>query len=100
MFYFFFQAEDGIRDIGVTGVQTCALPICLFNSFLNSLIVLILPPCSSKSPCEKLSLAALTPAKISSLKYSLFSLAGPIVKTILVLCINYLLPFKLIFVFI
>src|SRR3712207_6409925 len=24
----FFQAEDGIRDIGVTGVQTCALPIC------------------------------------------------------------------------
>src|SRR3712207_5145680 len=26
--WFFFQAEDGIRDIGVTGVQTCALPIC------------------------------------------------------------------------
>src|SRR5947209_11759653 len=26
---FFFQAEDGIRDIGVTGVQTCALPISL-----------------------------------------------------------------------
>src|SRR5258707_2514778 len=25
---FFFQAEVGIRDIGVTGVQTCALPIC------------------------------------------------------------------------
>src|SRR3712207_7513587 len=25
---FFFQAEDGIRDIGVTGIQTCALPIC------------------------------------------------------------------------
>src|SRR3712207_9462107 len=23
-----FQAEDGMRDIGVTGVQTCALPIC------------------------------------------------------------------------
>src|SRR3712207_8454890 len=28
MIFFFFQAEDGIRDIGVTGVQTCALPIC------------------------------------------------------------------------
>src|SRR3712207_8702114 len=28
IFFFFFQAEDGIRDIGVTGVQTCALPIC------------------------------------------------------------------------
>src|SRR5205807_6099561 len=26
--YFFFQAEDGIRDYKVTGVQTCALPIC------------------------------------------------------------------------
>src|SRR3712207_8898427 len=26
-FFVFFQAEDGIRDIGVTGVQTCALPI-------------------------------------------------------------------------
>ena len=25
--YFFFQAEDGIRDTSVTGVQTCALPI-------------------------------------------------------------------------
>src|SRR5690606_6452460 len=36
LFFFFFQAEDGIRDFHVTGVQTCALPIChiyadLFN---------------------------------------------------------------------
>src|SRR6478672_12942056 len=29
LFFFFFQAEDGIRDLIVTGVQTCALPICL-----------------------------------------------------------------------
>src|SRR3712207_2803802 len=29
--FFFFQAEDGIRDIGVTGVQTCALPIYQFR---------------------------------------------------------------------
>src|SRR6266850_8131353 len=28
LFIFFFQAEDGIRDYKVTGVQTCALPIC------------------------------------------------------------------------
>src|SRR5690625_5539804 len=28
VFVFFFQAEDGIRDGHVTGVQTCALPIC------------------------------------------------------------------------
>ena len=27
VFFFFFQAEDGIRDDLVTGVQTCALPI-------------------------------------------------------------------------
>ena len=29
LLFFFFQAEDGIRDDLVTGVQTCALPICL-----------------------------------------------------------------------
>src|SRR4030066_346646 len=29
VFFFFFQAEDGIRDSSVTGVQTCALPILL-----------------------------------------------------------------------
>src|SRR5690606_39664153 len=28
--FFFFQAEDGIRDFHVTGVQTCALPISYF----------------------------------------------------------------------
>src|SRR2546422_1432173 len=28
--FFFFQAEDGIRDVAVTGVQTCALPISRF----------------------------------------------------------------------
>src|SRR5699024_7617988 len=28
VYFFFFQAEDGIRDRNVTGVQTCALPIC------------------------------------------------------------------------
>src|SRR2546422_681446 len=30
--FFFFQAEDGIRDVAVTGVQTCALPICLIEA--------------------------------------------------------------------
>src|SRR5256885_7329545 len=29
VFFFFFQAEDGIRDYKVTGVQTCALPISM-----------------------------------------------------------------------
>src|SRR5207253_8281919 len=31
LFFFFFQAEDGIRDGHVTGVQTCALPISKFE---------------------------------------------------------------------
>src|SRR2546429_9529998 len=33
-FFFFFQAEDGIRDVAVTGVQTCALPISARTSGL------------------------------------------------------------------
>src|SRR3712207_6858083 len=51
-FCFFFQAEDGIRDIGVTGVQTCALPIlvpCLialrilgFHSYFVCAVIVIL----------------------------------------------------------
>src|SRR2546430_9782927 len=32
LYFFFFQAEDGIRDLTVTGVQTCALPI---SSYLH-----------------------------------------------------------------
>src|SRR5258707_11880679 len=38
-FFFFFQAEDGIRDIGVTGVQTCALPICLADQKLENVSI-------------------------------------------------------------
>src|SRR2546430_6096082 len=33
MVFFFFQAEDGIRDLTVTGVQTCALPILIAHRF-------------------------------------------------------------------
>src|SRR2546430_8296338 len=32
--FFFFQAEDGIRDLTVTGVQTCALPISAYNGLI------------------------------------------------------------------
>src|SRR5256885_16468684 len=38
--FFFFQAEDGIRDYKVTGVQTCALPISL-TEFLSDGISLL-----------------------------------------------------------
>src|SRR5690349_2851888 len=38
VFFFFFQAEDGIRDLYVTGVQTCALPISGCTTALTLLI--------------------------------------------------------------
>src|SRR2546429_3686607 len=41
-YFFFFQAEDGIRDVAVTGVQTCALPI----SLSGSLPLQVIPVCS------------------------------------------------------
>src|SRR5690606_40663286 len=44
-FYFFFQAEDGIRAFHVTGVQTCALPI--FNVDVNNRLTLSVSPGSS-----------------------------------------------------
>src|SRR5256885_2802549 len=41
-FVFFFQAEDGIRDYKVTGVQTCALPICaVVGSTLTTVLVFV-----------------------------------------------------------
>src|SRR2546430_17742086 len=36
--FFFFQAEDGIRDLTVTGVQTCALPISVAHAKFKSLL--------------------------------------------------------------
>src|SRR3712207_7253550 len=41
---FFFQAEDGIRDIGVTGVQTCALPILAGGPVYVSVDIDVLDP--------------------------------------------------------
>src|SRR5438046_4316892 len=44
--FFFFQAEDGIRDWSVTGVQTCALPICVgdLRNRRHRGQVLVVPP--------------------------------------------------------
>src|SRR5256886_11163960 len=39
--FFFFQAEDGIRDLTVTGVQTCALPILMAFPFLILVIAIM-----------------------------------------------------------
>src|SRR5690606_40750805 len=48
VFCFFFQAEDGIRDFHVTGVQTCALPIYL-NNLRNPIELLVSVNDSPKS---------------------------------------------------
>src|SRR3989440_8501186 len=40
MCFFFFQAEDGIRDLIVTGVQTCALPIWMALALLIPMVML------------------------------------------------------------
>src|SRR5699024_11376976 len=48
-FVFFFQAEDGIRDRNVTGVQTCALPIFFQSPFLYNIIQI-----HKRTHCSKL----------------------------------------------
>src|SRR5690349_24114197 len=39
LFRFFFQAEDGIRDLYVTGVQTCALPISVLGADVSGCVL-------------------------------------------------------------
>src|SRR5690606_41103185 len=39
VFFFFFQAEDGIRDFHVTGVLTCALPISIYYNYSNGIFM-------------------------------------------------------------
>src|SRR5690625_7783185 len=57
--FFFFQAEDGIRDGHVTGVQTCALPIC--------------PPAEGRTPARR---AVSGRAYPGGMEEDLFSLGG------------------------
>src|ERR1039457_4295061 len=49
--FFFFQAEDGIRDYKVTGVQTCALPICIEPHGFD--LIQIFAPLSGASGIER-----------------------------------------------
>src|SRR2546430_12071912 len=51
LLFFFFQAEDGIRDLTVTGVQTCALPI-------SSLGPLTTPTSGSLAACKSATACA------------------------------------------
>src|SRR2546430_12898123 len=59
LFFFFFQAEDGIRDLTVTGVQTCALPILRSegNTDLNNQVSTMLVSLATdiSDPLERLA---------------------------------------------
>src|SRR5256885_2969738 len=52
-FFFFFQAEDGIRDYKVTGVQTCALPITRYLPLLAQNRAAKPLPCPGSAPERK-----------------------------------------------
>src|SRR5690554_7142018 len=56
--FFFFQAEDGIRDADVTGVQTCALPI-----WRSVRCTLLHSNCAIRSACEVRTSATATLAE-------------------------------------
>src|SRR6266487_5987462 len=63
LFFFFFQAEDGIRDGRVTGVQTCALPISSgLVSTIGRTLGCILP--AGHSPAMAVEVVATEPAII------------------------------------
>src|SRR2546426_6935259 len=47
-FFFFFQAEDGIRDYKVTGVQTCALPIYRHQQLQRPPVLFREPPSTTE----------------------------------------------------
>src|SRR5580700_7917250 len=51
-FFFFFQAEDGIRDLYVTGVQTCALPICAAG---KATVAAVRPTCASAATNSRIA---------------------------------------------
>src|SRR5205823_12537255 len=57
LFFFFFQAEDGIRDKLVTGVQTCALPIYILSIAANHAYPNWSVYCASKFGLDGLSSA-------------------------------------------
>src|SRR5690606_40628705 len=60
-YIFFFQAEDGIRDFHVTGVQTCALPILLQPRFarLAAALTRTCAGAATAAPLDSARLAAL-----------------------------------------
>src|SRR5256884_8768495 len=69
-FFFFFQAEDGIRDVAVTGVQTCALPIFIHKPASASPISMILLAritFSKRESRKRLNCTATKPVSLNTL---------------------------------
>src|SRR5688500_20406521 len=71
--YFFFQAEDGIRDYKVTGVQTCALPI---SSPRKNTISAVPPGSSTIGTCRAAQASRPAPVRLESGGASSASAAG------------------------
>src|SRR2546427_2800674 len=65
--FFFFQAEDGIRDLTVTGVQTCALPISISTRNIEAIWLRVSVEASRPKPVE-------APLKISAARASVAKL--------------------------
>src|SRR5690606_39749382 len=63
-FLFFFQAEDGIRDFHVTGVQTCALPISPYVKFILATTDPQKLPATILSRCLQFSLKNMSPERV------------------------------------
>src|SRR6266581_8552573 len=68
-FFFFFQAEDGIRDGRVTGVQTCALPICF--ALLAGVAGAWLIAAPHDGSAQSVAIASKTPGKVHLLPATL-----------------------------
>src|SRR2546430_15967170 len=84
--FFFFQAEDGIRDLTVTGVQTCALPI-LDGAVQNRVTLTALRALQSYVNARKLRRLEIVPklqrgGRVSSLNQGLALASGEIVMAL------------------
>src|SRR5690554_2104329 len=74
IFFFFFQAEDGIRDADVTGVQTCALPILPLSAVFNS--VTLTPERAAKPSAALVGLPSASKAIFAGGPYKISSLSA------------------------
>src|SRR5205085_5320391 len=80
-FFFFFQAEDGIRDLTVTGVQTCALPI--FNGPVFAALDHVAPPQLLAGLAVLAGLMTATWLRSAATEWSLDALAWPMAASLL-----------------